>query len=184
MLRLFDTDGLELELIASEEGEGHAITRIHSATIAEEGYERTAGMLTSTLGFRLTAERGNRFRYEIGEGGSGATLDVVCMPDAQSALGGAGSVHHIAFRTPDDEQQRDWHSKLVKLHYNVSPVMDRQYFHSIYFREPGGVLFEIATDPPGFAIDEPVEKLGTSLKLPPAYESARERIESVLPVLV
>ena len=102
---------------------------------------------------------GNRFRFETGE--PAGIVDVVCMPSGQRGLQGAGTVHHIAFRTPDDASQLAWRSKLAEAGLNVTPVMDRNYFRSIYFREPGGVLFEIATDPPGFAIDEPVEALGT-----------------------
>jgi glyoxalase family protein len=96
---------------------------------------------------------------------------------------GAGIVHHIAWRTPDDSQQRQWRGELVKSEYNVSPIMDRRYFHSIYFREPGGILFEIATDPPGFATDEPLEHLGEHLMLPPWLESQRSAINHLLPSL-
>ena len=182
VLSLRDPDGLQLELVGSlEPSEGDSIGRIHSATISEEGYERTAKLLTDTMGFRLTKEHSNRFRYEVAAGGPGATVDVLCTPDLRRGSGGAGTVHHIAWRTPSDEQQFVWHRELIDLRYNVSPVMDRQYFHSIYFREPGGVLFEIATDPPGFTIDEPLESLGTGLMLPPEYESMRKRIESALP---
>jgi glyoxalase family protein len=94
-----------------------------------------------------------------------------------------GTIHHIAFRTPDDVQQHEWLAEVGQLGYNVSPVMDRIYFHSIYYREPGGVLFEIATDSPGFAVDEPVEKLGEALKLPPWLEALRPQIETALPPL-
>jgi len=182
VLSLRDPDGLQLELVGSlEPAEGDSIGKIHSATISEEGYERTAKLLTDTMGFRLTKEHSNRFRYEVAAGGPGATVDVLCTPDLRRGSGGAGTVHHIAWRTPSDEQQFVWHRELIDLRYNVSPVMDRQYFHSIYFREPGGVLFEIATDPPGFTIDEPLESLGTGLMLPPEYESMRKRIESALP---
>jgi len=182
VLSLRDPDGLQLELVGSlEPSEGDSIGKIHSATISEEGYERTAKLLTDTMGFRLTKEHSNRFRYEVAAGGPGATVDVLCTPDLRRGSGGAGTVHHIAWRTPSDEQQFVWHRELIDLRYNVSPVMDRQYFHSIYFREPGGVLFEIATDPPGFTIDEPLESLGTGLMLPPEYESMRKRIESALP---
>jgi hypothetical protein len=96
---------------------------------------------------------------------------------------GAGTVHHIAFRAETDEIQRQWQLELGRLGYDVTPILDRQYFHSIYFREPGGVLFEIATDPPGFAIDETPEELGTHLKLPPALELMRGSIEQALPTL-
>ena len=104
-------------------------------------------------------------------------IDLLCMPDTQHARGGAGTVHHIAFRTPDDASQRACREQLVELGFNVSPVMDRTYFHSIYFREPGGILFEIATDPPGFTTDETVEELGNKLRLPPWMEEARAQIE-------
>jgi glyoxalase family protein len=94
-----------------------------------------------------------------------------------------GSVHHIAWRTPDDVQQLAWLDQLGKLHHGVSPVMDRQYFHSIYYREPGNILFEIATDPPGFAVDEAPEALGSRLVLPAWLEPDRRRLEAVLPPL-
>ena len=110
-------------------------------------------------------------------------MDVVCAPDSRPGRLGAGTVHHIAWRTPDDAQQLAWRKKLVVDGYNVSPVMDRTYFHSIYYREPGGILFEIATDPPGFALDEPPEHLGERLMLPPQYEAHRELIERSLPKL-
>ncbi|HYZ84109.1 MAG TPA: ring-cleaving dioxygenase, partial [Bryobacteraceae bacterium] len=181
VLALRDPDGLQIELIATEDREGHAISRFHSATLQEEGYERTAKLLTEVMGFRLAGEHGTRYRFIAGDGGPGSIVDVVCSPDAQRGLGGAGTVHHIAWRTPDDDQQKEWRKKLVELDYNVSPIMDRNYFHSIYYREPGGILFEIATDPPGFLIDEPVEMLGTTLKLPPFYEPMRSEIEAALP---
>jgi glyoxalase family protein len=194
VLVLYDPDGLQLELIESdvepsEPARGtsvdlkHAIVRFHSATISEEGFESTANLLTKTMGFRLSAEHGNRFRFEAGQGGPANTVDVVCTPDIERGLMGAGTVHHIAWRTPDDDQQKEWLSRLVQLNYNVSPIMDRNYFHSIYYREPGGVLFEIATDPPGFAIDEPLEHLGESLKLPEQYEAFRQQIEKALPAV-
>jgi glyoxalase family protein len=96
---------------------------------------------------------------------------------------GAGSIHHIAFRALDDEDQLDWRERLLAAGMQVTPVIDRQYFNAIYFREPGGVLFEIATDPPGFTRDEPLEHLGESLMLPEKYETYRDRIERVLPRL-
>jgi len=96
---------------------------------------------------------------------------------------GTGAVHHIAWRTPSAEAQREWHRVLASVGLDVSPVLDREYFTSIYYREPGGVLFEIATDPPGFTVDESPEELGTHLKLPPWLEPRRERIEARLPLL-
>jgi glyoxalase family protein len=190
-----DPDGMRVELVATpgavsaETWAGasvvpeRAICGVHSVTLSEEGYESTAALLTETMGFRLAGEKGNRFRYEVGDGGAGTYVDLLCLPDARPGRTGAGSIHHIAFRTPDDAQQKAWREELARLGYNVSPVMDRQYFHSIYFREPGGVLFEIATDPPGFATDETVERLGTELKLPPQYEARRAEIERAVPPL-
>ena len=108
-------------------------------------------------------------------------MDILCQPALPRGEILAGTVHHVAFRTPDGDQQKSWRQELVKVGLNVTPVLDRQYFHSIYFREPGGVLFEIATEPPGFTVDEPEEKLGTSLKLPPWLEPSRKHIEAALP---
>jgi len=176
-----DPDGLKLEVVGSMDGEGEAVESFHSATIAEEGYEKTARLLTEVMGFAFAGEDGNRFRFTADGGGPSKIVDVLCSPDAARGMVAAGTVHHIAWRTPSAEQQLCWRSTLVGLDYNVSPVMDRNYFESIYFREPGGVLFEIATDPPGFTIDEPLESLGQSLKLPPSYESMRDKIEAALP---
>jgi glyoxalase family protein len=190
-----DPDGLYLELIETATDASHAwegggvppefaIHGFHSATLSEGEYERTAALLTETMGFRLLGHENNRFRYEpIHADGSGAgrVIDLIganVAPDGRVAV---GTVHHIAFRTPDDAQQHAWLAELGDLGYNLSPVMDRIYFHSIYYREPGGILFEIATDSPGFAIDEPFEKLGEALRLPPWLETQRPRIEAALP---
>lgn len=108
-------------------------------------------------------------------------VDLICAPDGRTGRVGAGTVHHIAWRTPDDIQQEAWRSELAGAGYNVTPVIDRTYFHSVYFREPGGILFEIATDPPGFALDEPREHLGERLMLPPQYEPHRTTVERALP---
>jgi len=193
-----DVDGMRLELVetlspdASHSWEGSdvpteiAIHGFHGATLSEAGYERTAALLTDTMGFRLLGHEQNRFRYEpvhSHPGGAGRVVDVVCAPTAQEGRVAVGTIHHIAFRTPDDVQQGQWLDQLRQLGYNVSPVMDRIYFHSIYYREPGGILFEIATDSPGFAIDEPVDKLGEALKLPPWLEALRPQIETALPPL-
>lgn len=195
VLAISDPDGLPLEIVASPQADPssawtdapvdreHAICGFHSATLSEEGYEQTARLLTDTMGFSLVGSEGNRFRYQAGGGGAGATVDVLCTPAGRVGRLGTGTVHHIAWRTPDDAQQLQWRSELVRLGYNVTPVIDRNYFHSIYYREPGGVLFEIATDPPGFAIDEPQEHLGERLMLPREYESQRPTLERVLPSL-
>jgi catechol 2,3-dioxygenase-like lactoylglutathione lyase family enzyme len=185
VLSFSDPDGMRLELVeTSVTDASHGIHGFHGATLSETGYERTAALLTETMGFRLIGHEQNRFRYEpvhSHQGGPGRIIDVVCAPGAPEGRIAVGTIHHIAFRTPDDAQQLEWLAELGRLHYNVSPVMDRVYFHSIYYREPGGILFEIATDSPGFAIDEPVEKLGETLKLPPWLENLRPQIEAALP---
>lgn len=194
-LTFHDPDGLQLELVAqtsmlsttpwkgSPIPAEYAIQGIHSITLAESRAEVTAALLTGVLGFRLVAEAGNRTRYAVAGGGPTALVDLLALPKEPVGRVAAGSIHHIAWRTPDDAQQLAWQHELAQLGLHVSPVMDRQYFHSIYFREPGGVLFEIATDSPGFATDEPIERLGTTLQLPPAYASQRAQIEQRLPTL-
>jgi glyoxalase family protein len=204
VITLHDPDGLELELVAHKSAlersvniwkQGpipaeHAIRGFHSVTLAEEGYERTASVLTEELGFMPTNRDGSRFRYEIpnghaadsAEGSRRANIvDVLCLPDTQRTVIGIGSVHHVAWRTPTYEQQVVLRANIIRDGLNATPVIDRFYFRSVYFREPGGVLFEIATNPPGFMIDEKLEDLGTHLVLPPWLESIRKDLESVLP---
>jgi glyoxalase family protein len=198
VLRFSDPDGMPLELVGTalanpDEAwpvravpQPYAICGFHSATLSEEGYERTAALLEQSMGLRFVGSEGNRFRYACAAfdaGDAGAIVDVVCAPDGATGRLGAGTVHHIAWRTADDAQQELWRSTLVQGGYNVSPIMDRMYFHSIYFREPGGVLFEIATDPPGFAADEPFEHLGERLTLPRWLEPQRSAVEQGLPAL-
>jgi glyoxalase family protein len=195
-LSLHDPDGLGIELIeAASVPAGHAWTGgpvpvdhaihgFHSATLTVEGYERTAALLADTMQFRLAGAEGARFRYTAaGSGAPGASADVVCAPEEHPGRVLVGTVHHIAWRAPNDAQHESWRKELARLGYNVTPVIDRKYFHSIYFREPGGILFEIATDPPGFAVDEPADQLGLKLQLPPWLESAREQLMAVLPPL-
>ena len=124
-----------------------------------------------------------RVRLSAGEGGPGNTVDVISASGFPRGSMGVGTVHHVAFRVPDDETQVALREEISALGYNVTPVLDRNYFRSIYFREPGGVLFEIATDPPGFAVDEAEAELGTHLKLPPWLEPRRDKLEEVLPPL-
>ena len=194
VIRLMDPDGLLIELTASSSGgrvepwtnspipAEHAVHGFHSVSMALEGYERTARLLTESFGYRLIDQSGNRFRFTSPDSSApGRTVDLLCLPDTAMGRVAAGSVHHIAFRAKDDAEQLQWREHLVDLGYNVTPVIDRTYFHSIYFREPGGVLFEIATEPPGFTLDEEVEELGTHLRLPAWMESTRSQIEKILP---
>jgi len=195
VLTLLDRDGLELELVARPGDErapwdggkvpvvpaDKAIRGFDGVTLTEWNPGVTASLLTSVMGFQAAGEAGNRFRFTIGAGESGSRVDLLGKPDSPRGHVSAGTVHHVAFRTPDDAQQQSWREDLIGRGYHVSPVMDRQYFRSIYFREPGGVLFEIATDPPGFTADETVETLGSSLRLPTWLEPQRQEIEQTLP---
>jgi glyoxalase family protein len=195
VLALRDHDGLMVELVAhrgAEKRDGwtggdvpaeHVLRGIHTVSLCLDGYEHTAKLLTETMKFHKVGEQGSIFRYAAGEGGSGAMVDLHCAPDLWSGVVAAGTIHHVAFRTPNDEQQKSWHDEIASVGLNVTPQLDRQYFRSIYFREPGGVLFEIATDTPGFTVDETEEELGTRLKLPSWFESSREDIERALPAL-
>jgi len=195
VLTLLDPDGLKLELVAhagageTEPWAGgpvpaeHAIRGFHGVTLAEQGYEATAELLSRSLGFELAGEAGNRFRFAAAGDGPGRVVDVLCSPDLPPGRVAAGTVHHVAFRAADDADQLARREALVGRGLDVTPVLDRQYFRSIYFREPGGVLFEIATDPPGFTLDEAPGELGSALRLPPWLEPHRERIEAALPPL-
>jgi len=151
-------------------------------TVSELG--PTAWVLAEVMGFRLVDEYEEGVEktalFEVGPGGPGAEVRVVERPDAPYARLGRGGVHHIAFRTADEEEQRSWREKIRGAGLGVTPQIDRFYFQSIYFREPGGVLFEIATDGPGFATDEDAQHLGERLSLPPFLEPRREEIESRL----
>jgi glyoxalase family protein len=144
----------------------------------------TALVLTEVLGFRQTSESardGSRdVVFEAGPGGPGTEVRVVEEPGAPPARLGRGGVHHVAFRTPDDEEHAEWRERIRAAGLGVTPQIDRYYFRSIYFREPGGVLFEIATDGPGFTSDEDAAHLGERLSLPPFLEERREEIEARL----
>jgi glyoxalase family protein len=193
VLSFSDPDGLQLELAATDNSDQDKVWKegpvppeyglrgFHSVALSEASPERTSSLLTETMGFRRTAQNGNRVRYEVGSGGPGAIVDVLIELDAPRGIVSVGSVHHVAWRTPDDGQQKAWREQLLGVGLNVTPVIDRKYFHSIYYREPGGILFEIATDPPGFTVDEPADQLGTRLTLPTWLEPKRPEIEQTLP---
>jgi glyoxalase family protein len=161
----------------------YALRGFHGATLSLEAQEQSAAILTKLMGAVLEKNEGNRFRYILGEGPGRARVDLLCLPAGRSGTGGTGIVHHIAWRVADDTAQVAARTELVSAGLNVSPVIDRNYFHSIYYREPGGVLFEIATDPPGFAVDEPAGALGSKLMLPEWLEPHRAELEATLPPL-
>jgi catechol 2,3-dioxygenase-like lactoylglutathione lyase family enzyme len=195
VLAFADPDGLCLELIAGageDRGEpwsagpvpvAHGIRGFHSVSLTERALEETAAALTGVLGFAPDREGSDRHRYTAFGPGSAGRLDVVSRPHDPSGVIAVGTVHHVAWRTPDDQEQFAWRRRIGDAGIGVTPVQDRQYFRSIYFREPGGVLFEIATDGPGFAIDESPAELGTRLRLPAWLESRRDTLEARLPRL-
>ena len=188
-----DPDGLMIELVVSDTPSSYrhwagspvpqefAIRRIHSTTLVLGAKDATDRFLIHSLGFQFVAQSGNRYRYKIGDNESEASLDLLVNPDLPYARQSAGSVHHIAWSTSDVASQQVWRQSIADAGIPVTQILDRSYFQSIYFREPGGVLFEIATDQPGFRIDEGLEHLGTHLKLPAWLEDQREKIERALP---
>lgn len=190
-----DPDGLKLELAADSTendvrpwiidgiSEEHAVRGFYNATLTLEGYESTAALLTEVFGYEKTDEHMNRFRFRNPYASHADIIDLECLPSGQRGIVAGGSVHHIAFGVADEARQLEVREKLIELGFNVTPQLDRNYFKSVYFREPGGVLFEIATDPPGFTADEDIDHLGEELKLPGWLEDKREEIEGVLPEL-
>ncbi len=195
VLAFADPDGLMLELIATprvDRVQGwrdgpvpaeHAVRGVHAVTIWEDGDAGSAEFLTRTMGFRAKGEEENRLRFELGQDGLGTVVDLRRVPGFWRGTDGVGTVHHVAFRAADDAEQHARQEEIRRLGVDVTDVRDRTYFRSIYFREPGGVLFEIATAGPGFTLDERPEELGTALKLPARYESMRQRLELSLPPL-
>jgi catechol 2,3-dioxygenase-like lactoylglutathione lyase family enzyme len=193
VLGFSDPDGLLLELVATPRVERvapwadgpvpaeHAVRGVHGTTIWEDGDRGTAEFLTAHMGYRAVGDEGNRLRFESAAEGVGTVVDLRRVPGFWAGATGVGTVHHVAFRAGSDEDQLEHRARIEQAGIDATPVVDRQYFHSVYFREPGGVLFEIATDAPGFTLDEPAAELGTHLKLPPMYEPMRDRIEQALP---
>ena len=188
-----DPDGMRVEMVEdpSVNGKGawsaspvdapHAIRRFHGVTFTHKELDWPARFLAEVMGFASGEHEGARHRFLVGPAEAQARIDIVVDPALPPARQSAGSVHHIAWRAKNDDEQLTWRKHLMRAGASPTQVMDRSYFHSIYFREPGGVLFEIATDPPGFATDEAVDSLGTGLMLPPWLESEREMIERHLP---
>jgi glyoxalase family protein len=172
VLTILDPDGIAIELVGSSNPQA-----LHSITLCESAHEPTAELL-SFLGFSSVAQHENRARFAFP--GSPGFVDLLHEPSAERGKMGAGMIHHVAFRVADEAAQRDWRARLLARGLQVSAVKDRLYFHSIYFREPGGILFAIAPDGPGFRIDEAESDLGRSLRLPPWLEPIRETVEQRL----
>jgi glyoxalase family protein len=195
VLPFTDPDGMSLALVGAAGAESesawdspgipaaHAIRGFHGVTLMVSDGAPTAAVLREVLGFSSAGEDGSLARFQATET-IGGLVDIRTAKGFLPGRQGRGSVHHIAFRAPNDTTQAAMAQKLVNdLGLNPTRQLDRQYFRSVYFREPGGILFEIATDAPGFTVDEPVETLGRDLKLPPFLEQRRKEIEAVLPEL-
>ena len=194
VLSFADPDGLMLEIVGHPGAEArpawanapgiprdYAIHGFHAVTLWLGSSAESERVLTDVLGCRPVRDDGSTRRFTAGDGGPGTLVDVRTVGDFARGAGGAGTVHHVAFRVPNDADQLALRKRVAEGGLHPTPVIDRNYFHSVYFREPGGVLFELATNPPGFAIDEPVEHLGERLMLPPQYEPHRAEIEAILP---
>ena len=188
VITLRDPDGLAVEIVETDAAGQSPLDGFFGVTLWLDDPAPTARLLVDLFGYAQIGEepgkRGSRLRLAAQNNSPNARGAVIDLKrDDAPSLGrqGAGTIHHIAFRARDDDEQQGWRERLLAAGFDVTPVIDRQYFNAIYFREPGGVLFEIATDPPGFAVDEPAEMLGQALKLPPRYEAMRERIERTLP---
>jgi glyoxalase family protein len=188
-------DGLQFELVSAPDyvagaawnrapvGREMAISGVRGVTLSVGDLNPTERVLVDLLGFRKTDERDNRRRYEVAQGGSGRCIDVLVEPTGPEGRQGHGNIHHVAFRVPGEPEQLEVRNELVAREFAVSDVMDRTYFKSIYFREPGGVVFEIATDVPGFTVDESPSDLGSHLCLPKKLELRRGQVERALPKL-
>jgi glyoxalase family protein len=195
ILRFEDPDGLRIQLVeagadnrtpweTSDIKKDVAIKGFHSIVLTLRNIKPTASILTDIFGYKLLKQEGNRYRFITDAIENAAIVDLVEEPEVTHGLVAGGTNHHVAFRVKNDQLLMQYRDKIASKGYNITPKIDRNYFYSLYFREPGGVLFELATDNPGFAIDEPVNELGTHLKLPEQYEGDRETIEKALPKLV
>ncbi len=191
VLAFRDSSGLIFEMVPSDRDDREswqstisdeaAIHGLHSVTLAVRAPQHTIDLMTTVLGFSIVDEMDGRIRVAVNGSAPGHIIDVVYDAQATPAKNGIGTVHHVAMAIATDEQQLALREDLVRRGVQVTPVRDRQYFRSIYFREPGGVLFEVATMGPGFLVDEDLRNLGRDLKLPPWEEPHRQEIENRLP---
>ncbi len=193
-LQFADPDHIPVEIVAVAEdsrrgwqGAGipaeQALRGLHTAELTVNSGERTQDLLVEKMGHRFVRDDGQRVRFEVGPGGSGHFVDLVVDPKARRGAGGVGTIHHVAWSVPDDPAELSMQEALQRAGYATSGVRDRDYFHSIYYREPAGILFEIATENPGFTVDEALDELGSGLKLPKQFQHASSAIEQALPHL-
>ena len=195
-LTLLDPDGLKLELIVPKTADNrlpwetaevkaeNATRGFHNITITTNKMDATAKILTDVFGYKLLEQHVNRFRFVTDAVDNAAIVDLVEVAGEVAGHVAGGSVHHVAFRVKNEEILMQYREKIAALGLHITDKIDRNYFYSLYFREPGGVLFELATDNPGFSVDEPVDQLGSGLKLPAQYENIREDLEKSLPSLI
>jgi glyoxalase family protein len=195
VLSFNDPDGMQLQLIVPDKSdlrepwttdeinEEFAIRGFHNVTLTLRSKEATSKVLTDIFGYSLVKQEGNTYRFETDTIETANILDIIENPNAPDGRNAAGTNHHIAFRVKNDDILMEVRDRVVASGLNITPKINRDYFFSLYFREPGGVLFEVATDNPGFTVDESLESLGSSLKLPARYESMRSKIEAILPEL-
>jgi glyoxalase family protein len=194
-IQLEDRDGLILKIIATAAADNRkpwttadisadvAIRGFHSIVLTVRNAERTANVLTAIFGYKLLSQEGNRYRYRTDAIDTANIVDIMEDPNGVSGINAGGTNHHVAFRVKDDNILMEFREKVIKAGLHITEKIDRNYFYSLYFREPGGILFELASENPGFATDETVEELGTHLMLPAQYENSRKRIEEILPAL-
>lgn len=194
-LPFLDADGLNIELVVPKKNDGRkpwktdeipedmALRGFANATLTVRSAGPTAAILTDVLGYTLQEQQENHYRFATDAVATANVIDIKESPYEAAGNGAAGTTHHIAFRVKDEDVLMEYREKVLKKGLYITPKINRDYFFSLYFREPGGVLFEIATDNPGFTVDEPLAELGTNLKLPQQYEPSRSQIEAWLPEL-
>jgi glyoxalase family protein len=190
-----DPDGLKINLIVPENDDSRkpwatneidkdvATRGFHSVTLMLKNVTPTAKILTDIFGYKLLKQDGMNYRFSTDAIENASIVDIIEAPGVAAGVVAGGTNHHVAFRVKDDTILMDYREKIESIGLNITPKIDRDYFFSLYFREPGGILFELATDNPGFTKDESLSELGTHLKLPRQYESSRIEIEKVLPVV-
>ena len=161
----------------------HQVRGLHGARALERHLDPTKSFLENAMGFRHVGTEGSWHRYSVGEGGSGSYFDIAESPNTPRGVWGVGAIHHLAWRVDDDAHELAMRERVAASGAHPTPVIDRFWFRSVYFREPGGVLFELATDGPGFGVDEEPARLGERLVLPPWLEARRTEIEAALPLL-
>ncbi|HVZ98480.1 MAG TPA: ring-cleaving dioxygenase [Chitinophagaceae bacterium] len=194
VLSFRDPDGLSIHFVedsndkrkgwhTNEVNEANAAKGFYSVTLLLQKAEPTINVLSGIFGYQVQKQEGNHYRLRTNAIDTASVIDITAASGATRGINAAGTFHHVAFRVKNEESLMEYREKVIKAGLHATDKIDRDYFFSVYFREPGGVLFELATDPPGFTRDEPLDELGTHLKLPRQYEPSRKEIEAVLPVL-